>query len=215
MELPIQYWFSVRIFTLMSILSKYNFNILSRWFIIISIFFLFAACENNIEVIKNITKVKDIPAVSSSDMEILYSDSAKVRLKVIAKVLNKYNTPEKQYIEFPKGITLYKYDSSMQVVAIIQANYALYRENKKLWEARDDVVAKNLEKNEQLYTEELFWDQNLGIIYSSKFTKIINRDGVFYGDGGFTSKEDLSYWKLIGIKGKVNIKDNDSTQTNP
>ena len=103
----------------------------------------------------------------------------------------------------------------MHVIATITANYALYRENKKLWEARNDVVAKNFEKNEQLYTEELFWDQNKGILYSHKFTKIINADGVFYGDGGFTSKEDFSYWKLIGIKGKVNIKDNDSTQTNP
>lgn len=171
------------------------------------------SCENNIEVIKNLTSVKDIPAVSAQEMEIIYSDSAKVRMKVIAKVLNKFNTPEKQYIEFPKGIIIYQYDSGMQVTAIIQANYALYRENKKLWEARDDVIAKNLIKNEQLYTEELFWDQSKGNIYSTKFTKIINADGVFYGDGGFTSKEDFSYWKLIGIKGKVNIKENDSTKT--
>jgi lipopolysaccharide export system protein LptC len=199
----------------MNFIIKYNFIFFSEWVIFLSVLFLFESCENNIEVIKNLTSVKDLPSVSAQEMEILYSDSAKVRLKVVAKVLNKYNTPEKQYIEFPQGITLYKYDSSLQVVAIIKANYALYRENKKLWEARDDVVARNLEKNEQLFSEELFWDQNKGTIYSSKFTKIINPDGVFYGDGGFTSKEDLSYWKLIGIKGKVNIKDNDSTQANP
>jgi LPS export ABC transporter protein LptC len=185
-----------------------------QWVIYISVVILISSCENNIEVIKNLTSIKDIPAVSAQEMDILYSDSSKVRLKIQAKVLNKFNLPDKQYIEFPKGIILYRYDSSLQVTAIIQANYALYHENQKLWEAREDVVAKNLEKNEQLYTEELFWDQSKGIIYSSKFTKIINADGVFYGDGGFTSKEDMSYWKLIGIKGKVNIKDNDSTRTN-
>jgi len=199
----------------MTILAKYNFRFCLKLLLFLLVFFFIESCENNIEVIKNLTSVKDLPSVSAQEIEILYSDSAKIRIKVDAKVLNKYNTPEKQYFEFPQGITLYKYDSSLQVVAIIKANYALYRENVKLWEARDDVVAKNLEKNEQLYTEELFWDQNKGIIYSNKFTKIINPDGVFYGDGGFTSKEDLSYWKLIGIKGKVNIKDNDSTQTNP
>jgi LPS export ABC transporter protein LptC len=199
----------------MTLLKKNSFGLRAVLLLLISCLILSESCENNIEVIKNLTSIKDLPSVSAQEMEIIYSDSAKIRLKVVAKVLNKFNTPEKQYIEFPQGITLYKYDSSLQVVAIIKANYALYRENAKLWEARDDVVAKNIEKSEQLFTEELFWDQNKGIIYSNKFTKIINPDGVFYGDGGFTSKEDLSYWKLIGIKGKVNIKDNDSTQTNP
>lgn len=199
----------------MRFIIKYECNSYSAWIACILLLFCIIGCENNIEVIKNLTNVKEIPAVSAKDMEILYSDSSRIRFKVVAKVLNKYNTPEKQYIEFPSGIVLFKYDSLMQVVAIIKANFALYRENQKLWEARNDVEAKNLEKNEQLYTEELFWDQNKGIIYSNKFTKIINPDGVFFGDGGFTSKEDLSYWKLIGIKGKVNIKDSDSTQTNP
>jgi len=172
-------------------------------------------CENNIEVIKNMTNIKDIPSVSANEMEILYSDSAKVKMKVVAKTLNKFTNPEKQYIEFPNGITIYKYDSVTQIEAVIKSNYAIYYESKKLWEARDNVVAKNLKKDEQLYSEELFWDQNKAIIYSNKFTKIINADGVFFGDGGFQSKEDLSSWKLFSIKGTVNIKDNPNVQQNP
>ncbi len=176
---------------------------------------LLASCENNIETIKNITNVKDIPQVSANDMEIIYSDSSHVKMKVLTKQLNKYNIPEKQYVEFPKGLTVYQYDSGLNITAIIRSNYAIYRESKKLWEARNDVVAKNMIKNEQLYTEELFWDQTKGILYSGKFTKIINSDGVFCGDGGFTAKEDMSDWKLIGVKGKVNVKQQDSVSQNP
>lgn len=171
---------------------------------IISVCFLIS-CENNIEVIKNITKTKDIPVISAQDVEIIYSDSSYMKFKAVAKVLNKYNAPDKKYIEFPKGIIIYKYDTAVQIEAIIRSNYAKYFEDTKIWEAKNDVIALNLLKNEQLYTEELTWDQNKKIIFSNKFTKIINPDGVFYGDGGFTSKEDLSYWKLIGIKGKVSF----------
>ncbi len=183
----------------LSVLKIYN------WLIIFSSVLVFSGCENNIEVIKSITNTKDIPVVSAQDVEIVYSDSSYMKFKAVAKVLNKFNSREKKYIEFPKGIIIYKYDTTMQIEAIIRANYAKYFEEKKLWEARNDVVALNLLKNEQLYTEELIWDQNKKIIFSNKFTKIINPDGVFYGDGGFNAKEDLSYWKLLGIKGKVNF----------
>ncbi len=153
------------------------------------ILLIMTGCEKNIEVIKSLGNVKVLPAVTAQDMEVLYSDSARIKMKVIAKLMNMYNSLDKQYKEFPKGILVYQYDSLMQVQATIKADYAIIRDNKKVWEAHNDVVAKNLKKNEQLYTEELFWDETRGIIYSTKFTKIINSDGVFYGDGGFEATQ--------------------------
>jgi LPS export ABC transporter protein LptC len=199
----------------MSFALKYNTRFFGCYFNIFLIFLGITGCENNIEVIKNITNVREIPSLSGENVEILYSDSGKVKMKVVARVLNKYNSPDKQYIEFPKGIIIYKYDSVFQIEASVKADWALYKEKLKLWEARDAVEAKNLKENEQLFTEELFWDQNKHIIYSKKFTKIINSDGVFYGDGGFESNESLSKWHLIGVKGKVNIKDSENGKTNP
>jgi LPS export ABC transporter protein LptC len=193
--------------------SETHINLFFNYTIIIICgLLLLSGCEKNIEVIKSLGNIKVLPAVSAQDMEVLYSDSAKIKMKVTAKLMNMYNIPEKQYKEFPKGILVYQYDSVMQVEATIKADYAIIYDNKKVWEARNDVVAKNLKKNEQLFTEELFWDQTKGIIYSTKFTKIINSDGVFYGDGGFQANQDLSKWHLIGVKGKVNIKENGDAQ---
>lgn len=183
-------------------MKRIRFSIFSFVFIT-----LIASCENNIEVVKNLGNASELPSVSANEMEILYSDSAKIKMKIVTKSLNKYDLPDKDYIEFPNGITVYQYDSTMQVNAIIKSNFAIYYEKTKLWEARNNVEAKNYLKNEQLYTEELFWNQDKGTIYSSKFTKIVNADGVFYGDGGFEAREDLSKWHMVGIKGKVNIKD--------
>jgi len=180
---------------------------------------LLVSCENSIEVINRITNIKESPAFSSNDIEVLYSDSARIKMKIVAKLVNKYNTPEKHYMEFPRGILVYQYDTAKRTTAMIRADYAINHENTKIWELRNNVEARNLIKNEQLNTEELYWDQTKGIIYSTKFTKMINTDGVFYGDGGFQSKEDLTNWKMVGVKGKVNLKDNDNenndAQTNP
>jgi LPS export ABC transporter protein LptC len=176
---------------------------------------VFSACENNMEVIKNLTNAKDIPRVKAQNMEIIYSDSGKVKLKVEAKEVDKYDTPDKQYTEFPQGITVFEYDTAMNVISTIQANYALFHENEKLWEARSNVVAKNFKKNEQLYTEELFWDQAKGRIYSTKFSKIISDDRITNGEGGFTARQDLSDIHMFDINGVFNINENDSIQGNP
>jgi LPS export ABC transporter protein LptC len=193
-------------------------NLNKNIFLILTICFL-VSCENSIQVINKITNTKDVPAFSSNDIEVLYSDSAKIRMKIIAKVVNKYTSPEKRYMEFPKGILVYQYDENMNVTSTIKANFAINHENTKIWELRDNVEAKNMLKNEQLNTEELFWEQATRKIYSTKFSKITNADGVFYGDGGFQSKDDLTNWKMIGVKGKVNLKDDenkdDDAQTNP
>ncbi|MGC8802457.1 MAG: LPS export ABC transporter periplasmic protein LptC [Bacteroidales bacterium] len=167
-----------------------------------------ASCENNIEVVKNLGELKEAPVVSAQEVEILYSDSARLRLRITAPEINRYNRPDKQYTEFPRGIKVEQFDSTLKVVAVIEARYAIYYEEKKLWEARNNVIARNLVKNEELYSEELFWDQAQGKIYSYKFSRISNEDGVFYGEGGFEAKEDLSQWHMLGIKGKVNIKEN-------
>jgi LPS export ABC transporter protein LptC len=165
------------------------------------------SCENNIEVIRSMDKIKDLPVLAASELEILYSDSAKIKMRIVTPEANRYILPDKQYSEFPKGLTVEQYDSAMKIAAFITANYAIFHENTNLWEARGNVIAKNIEKNEELNTEELFWNQAKGIIYSKKFSRITNADGVFYGDGGFEALQDMSQWHMIGIKGKVNIKE--------
>ena len=157
-------------------------------------------------------KIKDLPVLAANELEILYSDSAKIKMRIATPEANRYVLPNKQYTEFPKGISIEQYDSTLKIKALITANYALYHENTSLWEARGNVIAKNIEKGEELNTEELFWDQAKGIIYSKKFSRITNTDGVFYGDGGFEALQDMSQWHMIGIKGKVNIKEETNAQ---
>jgi LPS export ABC transporter protein LptC len=172
----------------------------------------FVSCENNIEVIRSMGKIKDLPVLTANELEILYSDSAKMKMRIATPEANRYVLPNNQYTEFPKGITVEQYDSTLKIIAIITANYAICYENTNLWEARGNVIAKKIDKLEELNTEELFWDQNKGIIYSKKFSRITNSDGVFYGNEGFWARQDMSEYHMNNIKGGLNFKEEANAQ---
>lgn len=178
---------------------------LLRFFIFIGIVLLYA-CENDIAKINTVTSDKRLPTVSGTDIEIVYSDSGYVKMKIEAPVLNKFEDPKNPTITFPEGLLVHFYDKNKEVESRISANYAIYFEDKELWEASNDVEAKNFKSGEQLNTEHLFWDQGKGIIYSEEYCRIINKDGTFYGENGFEATQDLSKWKLKRSKGTVNIK---------
>jgi hypothetical protein len=111
------------------------------------------------------------------------------------------------YKIFPKGIEVEFYNKLEQLESIITAGYAEHWEDIALWKARDSVIARNVITGERLDTEELYWDENTKQIYSKVFTKITNEDGVYFGEEGFESDQDLENYKLIGSRGTVKVKD--------
>jgi LPS export ABC transporter protein LptC len=177
--------------------------------------FCLVSCENDIEKINSLTNTNNLPDISGKKVEILYSDSGKVKMKLNADEIQQFGKAEKPYIEFPKGIHVIFFDDSLDVESEIIADYAKYFQNEKLWEARGNVIAHNLANGEKLNTEELFWDENLGRIYSNSFSRIENKDGTFYGQKGFESNQKFTRWKLKGSRGSVNIKDGKDPGKNP
>ena len=168
---------------------------------------ILSSCENDIATIKALSEEVNIPTMTGINVETIYSDSGQIKGKIIAPELKRFSRENDPYYEFPKGLNVFFYDRKGLVESHIQANYALFYEKQELWEARNNVVARNEKTGEQLFTEHLFWNQKQESIYSDQFTKIINADGTFYGENGFEASQDLSRWKLKGSKGTVNVKD--------
>ena len=167
----------------------------------------FTGCENDIEKINRLTEGSTFPKVTGTNIEIIFSDSAKVRVQILSPELAQYPDVERPYLEFPKGLEVFFYDDSMKIESSIRANYTIYYSEEKFWHATGDVVAQNLANGDQLNTEELFWDEEKELIYSNTFTKIQNEDGIFYGKNGFESNQNLNNWRLKGSSGTVNVRD--------
>jgi LPS export ABC transporter protein LptC len=186
--------------------SKYGANPLVRSGILMALVFgSLVACKNDIETIKALTNEIDLPDFTGYDIDLTYTDSGILKGRIIAPEVNQYLRKEEPYYEFPKGMKTIIYDLSGREKAYIQANYAIYYNNKQLWEARNQVLAENPSEGKKLETEQMFWDQNEKKIYSDKFTRMTNPDGVFTGDNGFESDESLTDWGLRGMSGWVNI----------
>ncbi len=170
----------------------------------------FTACENDIEKINLLNTSAEYPDITGEDIEVVYSDSARVKLQLFAKSLKQFNNAEKPYTEFPGGLKVYIYDDSLEIESVIQANYAIYFIEEKLWHATGNIVAENFKSGERLDTEELFWDEEKEEIYSNSYTRIVNEDGTFYGQNGFKSNQSLTDYTLIGSRGVVNVKEDEN-----
>ncbi len=173
---------------------------------LLGLFFLLS-CENDIEKINALTSELNLPQQTGYDVEIVFTDSGTLKWKLYAPEINRFDSKENPYIEFPKGIKIIDFDREGNIESKLTANYAIYYQKDQVGEAKSNVVAIKETTGEQLYTEQLFWDQKSETVYSNTFSRIINNQGTHIGEKGFEAKQDLSRWKLHGSRGTVKIRD--------
>ena len=99
---------------------------------ILALLGVLTGCENDIEKINLITGKEVLPVESSNDLEILYSDSARVTVKVIAGQMNRYDTGHAVTV-LPMGINVEFFDSEGGVISTLDAQYAIRYEADILW----------------------------------------------------------------------------------
>jgi LPS export ABC transporter protein LptC len=167
------------------------------------LFFTLASCEPDIEKVLLIADKERFPLETSDNVELLYSDSARVKVKLTAGRMERFVGAD-PYLELPKGVVVLFYTDSLTVKSSLTANYAVRYVNTNIMEARNDVVVIN-EKGERLNTEHLIWDEQKSKIYSDEFVKITTKDEIIYGNG-FEANEDFTKYKIFNIKGTINLK---------
>ncbi len=160
------------------------------------------------EVIKNLTATSDLPQQQAKGVDIIYTDSTRLKIKIEAPLLEHFVKSQKEsYIEFPKGIKVWIFDNNEKVKLRLTSNYAIYHEQEELWEARDRVVAVNQE-GDVLKTEQLFWNPKKEIIYTDKFAKVTDKQNEIQGEG-FTANQDFSKMEFKKVTGIITITRNE------
>ena len=162
---------------------------------------LFTACEGTIAR-EDVTYTTDDTMVEiGKEVEILYSDSAVVRVRVTAPLLESYTDRTSPRQEFPKGIQVEFLNTFQKVENTLTAKNAVRDQEKGLVVARDSVVMRTI-KQEILETEELTWDEKTAKIRTDKFVKVSKPGEVIYGYG-LEAEQDFSYWKILVPKGRI------------
>ena len=147
------------------------------------------------------------PLRTLDNAEIIHSDSARLKAKILAdKVYNMQNGDR----EAPEGLFITFYEKNGSKSSTLKADYAYYTEENKIWHAQGNVIVHNIENQETLKTEELFWDPQSGDVNTEKFVKIETPEEVITGTG-LVAKQDFSTWSLKQPEGIFVIEDEEGT----
>jgi LPS export ABC transporter protein LptC len=178
---------------------------LKKLFLLALLCTLIFSCENDIAVVNMLVSPSNLPVESGKNVKILYSDSAKIKVKLFAPQMDRYIKNKESFVELPKGLVLEFYNDSMRIISNLSSNYAIRHEKERTMEAKNDVVVVN-EKGEKLNTEHLIWDEGAKRIYSEAFVRITTKDEIIYGDG-FESNEKFTRYKIKNVKGTISINE--------
>jgi LPS export ABC transporter protein LptC len=174
---------------------------------VITVVMLFS-CENSISKIKEITIQADtLATIATYNMIYDRSDSGNVRVELKSELMKRF-AGDDAYSEFPYGFEITFFDKLGNRTSIITANYGITYDKRKFMNARDNVVIKNFDTHEELYTENLMWDQKKKIIKSNTFVKMIKPDKVIFGDS-MRSNEAFTVYHIYGIKGEFEVEESD------
>jgi len=160
-----------------------------------------SACENSLNDIKKIaSKEEDKPISRSTGVDVIYSDSAKVKMRLFTPLMIDLDDPKKPYQEMPNGVKIIFYDDDLKEKGTITSDYAIRLEKENQITFRKNVVATNAQ-GETFKSEELVYDQTTKKIYSNKPVQITMTNGNIMNGAGFKSNGSLYPWTITQSTG--------------
>jgi hypothetical protein len=167
---------------------------------------LLGACENDLNKIKEISaKLVSLPIDTTRGVEIIYSDSAIVKGKMLTPLLIHYAV-DKPYYTMPKGVKVLFYDKTLKETGSIVSDSAVQHPKENITEFYKNVVATNAQ-GDKFKSDELIWDQGKKTLDSNKPGQMITADGTVVNFTSFSSDDKLTHPILQQATGVFNVTD--------
>lgn len=164
------------------------------------------SCENDMSAVIKLSTKDSIPDIAITNVNVKQTELGKLTLELIAPKMISYQKLE-AYTEFPNGLKIVFYDSLMQPKSELTANYGISYDGKRTMEARGNVIVKNFQKQEQLNTESLIYDQNAKKVSTNEFVKITTPDRLILGKG-MESDELFDNWVIRDVSSTIYVQEN-------
>lgn len=136
------------------------------------------------------------PFMETTNVLTLVSDSAKLKFQLTAPLEQRYENGDDVY---PKGmlVTFYSADGKKTIINTLTAKYGKFEKAKNLYTMRGAVRVINVPEQQNMTTEELFFDQNKQLIYTdtAMFVKVETPNE--YIDGyGLKANQNFSRYSI-------------------
>jgi len=171
---------------------------------------IFIACENDLAEVQKFIVEDQVAVEVGEGVEVIYSDSGRVEMKVIAPVLHKHldrNNPKRT---FPKGLEVYFIGKDQQTESYLTGKQAVEFENTHQTIIRDSVVLVS-KNGDRLETDHLVWDQKTGKIYTEQLVHMTTLDKEIWGYG-FEADREFKNWSIKAVKGELKVDPNNLSQ---
>ncbi|MGY3054576.1 hypothetical protein ACVWYG_002783 [Pedobacter sp. UYEF25] len=162
--------------------------------------------------------LKNVNAISSKKItfsrertlgvEIVYSDSAQVKAKGVAPILDKI-TPSSggTYQEMIKGVSIDFFDKEGKIDGTLTSEYAIKKDSEQKTTFKKHVVVKN-SKGDTFSSEELIWDEAKKLFYSNLPVTVNTVDGNSVRGMDFESPQDFSTYRIRTGSAEIKPKEN-------
>ena len=143
------------------------------------------------------------PLLINEDVEVVYTDSARVKFKMKAKKQIKLQNEDE---DFPQGMFLEFFDREEKKESTLISNYAHFDKQENRWFVKGDVVLNNFARNRILKSEELYWSSEKGEVWCDTSVRVIveTPDQILYGKG-LKAKDDFSDYEIYKPTGSFEL----------
>ena len=134
------------------------------------------------------------PSLESEDLQVVYTDSAKLSMTMDTKLQIILHNEDQEY---PHGLFVTFFDENEKINSTIKANYGYYFKDVDKWKLKGKVVVNNPEKGQKLETEEMYWmPASHDILVEKKDSVTITEPDQILSGTGLTAKDDFSHYKI-------------------
>ena len=175
---------------------------ISPKYLILLISLLLASCNiSNSEL--GTTNIEYLgPDLEVKNLKTSFSDSARTRFSLKADLYQVYNDGKELY---PNGLNMDIYSKEEKnITAKFSANYVIRNSEENFYRAEGNVILINIETENELRTEELFWYPNEEKFSTNKFVTIKSENEIHSGEG-MVSNQDFTDYEILKPSGIIEI----------
>ncbi len=143
------------------------------------------------------------PLREAENVTMLYAEKDVLKMRMTGKRVLEFENGDR---EFPEGLFLEFFNETGKLTSTLTANHAYFFKREYQWRGRGHVEVKNLDTQEQLNTEELYWKPDTKRIFTDQFVTIREINDVIYGKG-LEAAQDLSDYTIRRPAGEFEATD--------
>jgi len=133
------------------------------------------------------------------NISLLFSDSAVIKGRLEAPIQYDYDNGDR---DFPDGILIDFFDENDAIKSSVKADKCFYEKDLDIYTLVNHVVLTDMEKNQTMTTELLYWKPAEKRIFTDKYVKIESEEEILEGIG-LEADQDFKNYTILQPKGEA------------